>query len=247
MSKKRVSLTVDEDLLKRVDAEADHKGLNRSQMFEEIVQDYVHSQEIDTAIVFCGGEDLRSLEEFRGRPVLAHVIDHLRENGISRVILLPGENEEEIRERFAWGDSLSIEYVSEDKPRGTAAALKKLQESVGKTFLAVNGDVIADVDVEDMLKVHRDEGRVATIALTTVEDPSEYGVVQLKGRKVLGFKEKPEPGEEPTKLINAGTYIFEPSIFDELDGKPLEDVFSGLASSGKLSGYIYGGEWERPR
>ena len=238
MSKKRVSLTVDEDLLKRVDAEADHKGLNRSQMFEEIVQDYVHSQEIDTAMVFCGGEDLRFLGGVRGRAVLAHGIDHLRGKGVSRVILLSGEKEEEIRERVAWGVGVGIEYVSEDKPRGTAAALKKLQESVGKTFLAVNGDVIADVDVEDMLKVHRDEGRVATIALTTVEDPSEYGVVQLKGRKVLGFKEKPEPGEEPTKLINAGTYIFEPSIFDELDGKPLEDVFSGLASSSKLSGYI---------
>lgn len=246
MSKNRVSLTIDEGLLKRLDAEAEHKDLNRSQMFEEVVRSYVHSQEIDTAVVFCGGEEFRSLNEYEGKPVLAHVIEHLRKNNISRVILLPGPNEEEIRERFSWGDDLKIEYVSEEESSGTAAALKQLEEKVGKTFLAVNGDVIADVDVEDMLQVHREESRVATIALTTVEDTSDYGAVHLKGRVVLGFKEKPEPGEEPTKLVNAGTYIFEPSIFKELNGKGLGEVFEDLADSKELTGYIYGGEWDRP-
>ena len=245
MSKTRVSLTVNEDLLKRMDAEADHKGLNRSQMFEEVVRNYIHGQEIDTAVIFCGGDDLRSLREINGKPVLAHVVERLKKNNISRLILLAGENEEKVRERFSWGEGLEVEYVSEENPEGTASALKKLEESIGKTFLAVNGHVIADVDVDDMLKVHRAEDRTATIALTTVEDPSNYGAVRLKGRKVLGFEEKPEPGEEPTKLVNAGTYIFEPSIFDELEEKGLDQVFTSLASRDQLSGYIYGGEWTR--
>lgn len=245
MSKTRVSLTVNEDLLKRMDAEADHKGLNRSQMFEEVVRNYIHGQEIDTAVIFCGGDGLRSLREINGKPVLAHVVERLKKNNISRLILLAGENEEKVRERFSWGEGLEVEYVSEENPEGTASALKKLEESIGKTFLAVNGHVIADVDVDDMLKVHRAEDRTATIALTTVEDPSNYGAVRLKGRKVLGFEEKPEPGEEPTKLVNAGTYIFEPSIFDELEEKGLDQVFTSLASRDQLSGYIYGGEWTR--
>lgn len=246
MSKKRVSLTVNEQLLKRVDAEAEHKGLNRSQMFEEIVENYVHSQEIDTAVIFCGGEDVRSLNEIDGKPVMAFIIQKLRDNNISRIILLPGKNEQQIRDRFSWGEGLEVEYVSEENPRGTAAALEKLEQKIGKTFLAVNGDVLADVDIEDMLKVHRDEGRKATIALTTVEDTSEYGAVHLKGRQILGFKEKPEPGEEPTKLVNAGTYIFEPSIFNELDAKALDEVFESLAAEKEITGYIYGGEWQRP-
>ena len=246
MSKKRVSLTIDEGLLKRVDAEAEHKTLNRSQMFEEIIKSYVHSQEIDTAVIFCGGEEFRSLRQINGKPVLAHIVQHLKQHNISRIILLPGQNEQELRDRFSWGEGLEIEYVSEENPSGTAAALQKLEEKVGKTFLAVNGDVLADVDVGDMLKVHREESRKATMALTTVEDTSEYGAVRLKGREILGFKEKPEPGEEPTKLVNAGTYIFEPLIFNELDDKALDEVFESLASEKQVTGYIYGGEWRRP-
>jgi NDP-sugar pyrophosphorylase family protein len=246
MAKKRVSLTVDGELLKRVDAEADHKGLNRSQMFEKVIKSYVHSQEIDTAVIFCGGEESRSLKEIDGKPVLAHIVQHLREHNVSRIILLPGQNESYIRKRFSWGQGLEIEYVSEESPDGAAAALQKLEQKVGKTFLAVNGDVLADVDVEDMLKVHREESRKMTMALTTVEDTSDYGAVKLKGREILGFKEKPEPGEEPTKLVNAGTYIFEPSIFDEIDDKALDKIFKALASKKEVTGYIYGGEWQRP-
>lgn len=243
MSKTRVSLTVNQELLQRMDAEADHKGLNRSQMFEEVVRNYINGQEVDTAVVFCGGEDMRSFKQVDGKPVLAHIVDRLKQNDISRLILLAGKNEEKVRERFSWGEGLEVEFVSEKSPEGTASALKELRDSIGKTFIAVNGHVIADVDIDDMLKVHRDEGRTATIALTTVEDPSEYGAVKLKGRRVLGFEEKPEPGEEPTKLVNAGTYMFEPSIFDKLDEKGLDQVFTSLASSNELSGYIYGGEW----
>ncbi len=246
MSKSRVSLTVDEDLLKRIDAEADRSGLNRSQMFEDIVKNYIHGQKIDTAVVFCGGEELNALNEVDGKPILAHVMDHLKQNNISRVIILAGPNEDRVKSRFAWGDGLNIDFVSESDHSGTADALKKLEDRIGKTFLAVNGDVIADVDVSDMLKVHRDEGCEATMALTTVEDPSSYGAVHLKGRKVLRFKEKPEPGEEPTKLVNAGTYIFEPSIFDNLSDNGLDQVFSDLAAKGNVSGYIYGGKWEKP-
>lgn len=94
-----------------------------------------------------------------------------------------------------------------------------------------------------MLRVHEEENPAATMALTAVENPSDYGVAELKGRRILGFKEKPEPGSEPSRLINAGTYILDPRIFDRLDHRSLENVFENLAEKGKLSGYIYGGEW----
>lgn len=245
MSKTRVSLTIDEELLRRVDAESDHKDINRSQMFEEIIRNYIHGQNIDTAVVFCGDNEIKPLKQYKGKPVLSHVLELLREKGVSRAILLTGDNQEKIESHFGDFPGLEIEYMSEDEPRGTAAALKKLQEKIGKTFLAVNGHVIADVDLNEMLKVHRDEDRTATMALTTVEDPSSYGVVRLKGRQILGFEEKPEPGEEPTRLANAGTYIFEPSIFDKLDHNALDEVFTSLASLDQVTGYIYGGKWKK--
>ena len=244
MAKQRISLTLEEELLDKVDSEAERKDLNRSQMMEDIVQDYLSSQGLDTAVVFCGGEDAQSMEIHEGKPVLSHVLDGLTEEGIDRVILLSGPNKNRIEDHF--GSSYRgtvLEYFEETEPQGTAKALSKVKERIGKTFLAVNGNVVTDVDVDDMLKVHREEGNIATMALTTVENPSEYGVVKLKGRTILGFEEKPDPGAEPSRLINAGTYIFEPEIFSKLGAEGLDTVFERLTSDRRLSGYIYGGKW----
>lgn len=244
MSKKRVSLTLDEALVQRVDAEADSNDLNRSQLVEQIINDYFEQQGIETAVILCGDPELRTLELYDGKPVLSHILDNLVEEGINRVVLLVGENTE-IEENFGSEyHGLALEYVSEDEPKGTAAALEKVKDKVDGTFVTLNGHVIADVDLDDMLRSHDDSDSIATMALTAVDEPSNYGVVRLKGRRILGFKEKPREGEEPSRLINAGTYILEPAIFDQLDHKSLEQVFEGFAERSELSGYIYGGRWK---
>lgn len=244
MAKQRISLTLEEELLGKVDSEAERKDLNRSQMMEDIVEGYLSSQGLDTAVVFCGGKETQSMEIHEGKPVLSHVLDRLEGEEIDRIILLTGSNKEEIEGRFGSSyKKAALEYFEEPRPEGTANALSKVRERIGKTFMAVNGNVVTDVDVEDMLKVHRDEGKIATMALTTVENPSKYGVVKLKGRTILGFEEKPDPGAEPSRLINAGTYIFEPEIFSKLGAEGLDTVFEGLTSGRMLSGYIYGGKW----
>lgn len=244
MSKKRVSLTIDESLVERVDAEAAAKDVNRSQMVEEVVKGYFEQQGIDTAVILCGDPELKTLELYDGKPVLSHILDNLSEDGISRAILVVGQNDE-IKDNFGSEyHGVALEYVSEDEPEGTGAAMKKVKDKIDGAFVTLNGHVIADVDLQDMLRVHDESSSVATMALTAVEDPSSYGVARLKGRRILGFEEKPESGEEPSRLINAGTYIFEPKIFDFIDHNSLEAVFKKLADSSELSGYIYGGDWE---
>jgi NDP-sugar pyrophosphorylase family protein len=241
MAKQRVSLTLDESLVDRIDSEAERRDVNRSQMVEEIVDSHFKQRGIETAAVFCGDPELKALELHEGMPVLSHILENLEEEGINRVILLTGRNTE-IKDSFGSEfNELALEYISEE-PSGTAAALSKLKEKVRKPFLALNGHVIADVDLQDMLRVHSEENSTATMALATVENPSSYGVAELKGRKILGFTEKPEKGDEPSRLVNAGTYIFDPEIFDYLNSPQLETVFEELAENGKLSGYIYGGE-----
>ncbi|MBC5792934.1 MAG: ribbon-helix-helix protein, CopG family [Nanohaloarchaea archaeon] len=242
MAKKRVSLTLEEEMVEKIDAEAEERELNRSQTVEEIAEKYFGERGIDTAVVFCGDPEAKSLELHNGKPVLSHILDHLAEEGINRAILLSGKNKE-IEESFGSEYSgLALEYI-EDEPEGTAAALKKVEGKVDGEFAALNGHVIADVDMDEMLRFHREESSVATIALTSVEDPSSYGVARLKGRKVLGFVEKPEDGEEPSRLINAGTYIFGSEIFSMLEEESIETVFKNLADQKQLSGYIYGGKW----
>lgn len=243
MAKKRVSLTLDEDLVDRIDSEAERRDVNRSQLMERITDKYFSQRGLDTAVVLCGDQQLRTLELVEGKPVLSHILDHLSEEGFKRVILLIGQNRR-IREEFGseYRD-LALEYLEEDEPQGNAAALKEVCDRVEKEFAVLNGHVISDVDIQDMLNRHRDEDAAATMALTTVENPSDYGVVRLKGAGIQGFVEKPERGEEPSRLINAGTYIMSPDIFSDLREDSLEEAFERLAEDSELAGYIYGGEW----
>lgn len=244
MTKQRVSLTLDEDLVEKVDLEADKKDFNRSQMVDSVLQEYFQREGIETAVVLCGDQDAKTLDLYSGKPVLSYILDNLSDEGFNRVILLAGQNTV-IQDNFGSEyDGMVLEYIFEEEPQGTAAALSKVEDRIRDDFAVLNGHVIAEVDFKDMLKVHREEGALATMALTAVENPSSYGVARLKGRRILGFMEKPDEGKEPSRLINAGAYIFSQEVFSELDEKGLEEAFSRLATESKLFGYIYGGEWE---
>ncbi|WP_414837755.1 sugar phosphate nucleotidyltransferase [Candidatus Nanosalina sp. VS9-1] len=244
MPKKRVSLTLEEKLVERIDSEAEENSVNRSQQVEEILTEYLEGRGLDTAVVLCGDPENKAMNEYRGRPVISHVLENLSEQGISRVFLLAGQNVDELMDELGSRfEGMELEYVSEDEPKGTAVALENISDEISGLFVTVNGHVIADVDIREMVEIHRDEDSISTMALTSVEDPSGYGVAKLKGRKILGFEEKPE-GEVFSRLINAGRYIFDPDIFDRLDENSLEEVFEKLADNGELSGYIYGGRWK---
>jgi len=246
MPKKRVSLTLDQELVNKIDKEASNYDINRSQMMEKITEDYFQAKGLDTAVILCGDPENETLTLHEGKPVLSHIIEHLAQEGIKRAILLVGDNKEEIEPNFgSKHEGVTLEYIEEESPEGTASALKKAEDMIGNTFVALNGHVISDVDFKEMLETHRDEEGPATVALTTVEDASNYGVVTLKGRKVLGFEEK--PSQPDTRLINAGTYILEPEIFSKINEtgeKDLEEVFRHLARENRMNGYVYGGEWK---
>jgi mannose-1-phosphate guanylyltransferase len=118
---------------------------------------------------------------------------------------------------------------------------------VSETFLALNGDVLADAPLADLVALHRTRGATATIALAPVADPSRYGLVRTDGDGgVLGFLEKPEPDEIDTDLINAGTYVLEPTVLDLIeDGRAVSierETFPSLVGAG-LFALPQGGYW----
>ncbi|MGH2695019.1 MAG: sugar phosphate nucleotidyltransferase [Actinomycetota bacterium] len=154
------------------------------------------------------------------RPHVDHVFELLARHGVHHVVLLTSYLAEAFAETIGRvaERGTSIELTHEAEPLGTAGALKNAESFVGdETFLAVNGDVLTDVDIATVVAFHRDRRAEATILLTPVEDPSAFGVVPTdeEGR-VLGFIEKPPPGEAPTDLINAGVYVLEPSVLDRV-------------------------------
>lgn len=174
------------------------------------------------------------------KPHLFHVYDLLQRHGIDELVLLTSYLAEtfEGAVQTAKERGMRVEVTHEEVPLGTAGAIKNAERFIdGETFFAFNGDILSGMDLTAALQFHRERSAEATIMLTPVEDPSAYGVVPTDGDgRVQGFIEKPPPGEAPTNLINAGVYIFEPSVLDripsDVEYSAERALFPGLVSEG---------------
>ncbi|HEV7687407.1 MAG TPA: NDP-sugar synthase [Acidimicrobiia bacterium] len=202
------------------------------------------------AIVLAGGEGTRlrpltwttpkPLLPIVNRPFLEHQLAWLAGHGVTEVVLSLGYRSDAFAGR-SFSD-LPLQVAAEPEPLGTAGAIRFAAEAGGVTsrFLVCNGDVLTDLDVSALVRFHEEREAEATIALTRVDDPSAFGVVptDTDGR-VLRFVEKPPPGEAPTDWINAGTYVLEPSVLDDIpSGRAVSierETFPGLLDrSGRL-------------
>jgi mannose-1-phosphate guanylyltransferase len=173
------------------------------------------------AVVLVGGEGtrLRPLTETIPKPLvplmdrasLDHVLDHLARHGVHEVVLSSSYLEEPFH-AFIQGrrGDPAITWITETEPLGTGGAIVNALEDLGgdTTFLALNGDILTDLDLTAMVAMHRERGAAATIALTHVEDARPFGLVPTEpDGRVIEFREKPAelvPGD-----INAGTYALE--------------------------------------
>jgi mannose-1-phosphate guanylyltransferase len=188
------------------------------------------------AIILVGGLGTRlrpltintpkSLVPILNLPFLEYVLQRLKSYGVNEVVLTLSHLAPAIEECFGNGSrlGLSVEYVLEPSPLGTAGAVRNAAEVVSETFIVLNGDIFTELDISSMLAFHKQKKALATIALTPVENPSSYGLVETdKGNRVTKFLEKPGPKEITTNMINAGTYILEPEV---LNGIPANKTFS---------------------
>jgi mannose-1-phosphate guanylyltransferase len=178
------------------------------------------------AVVLVGGQGtrLRPLTEtvkkellpLVDRPILDHTLDRLVRHGVHQVVLSSSYLEETFHAflEARHGDP-RITWITETEPLDTGGAIVNALPALDtdEPFVALNGDILTDLDLTQMLALHRDRGAVGTIALTHVEDARAYGLVPLDGDgRVLEFREKPAdlvPGD-----INAGTYVLEPSALE---------------------------------
>ena len=214
------------------------------------------------AVVLVGGEGTRlrpltlttpkQMLPVGRRPMIERVIGRLGSYGVSGVVLSLGYKPDAFIRAYPDGRcaGLVMEYAVEPEPLDTAGAIAFAAGEVGidDTFLVLNGDVITELDVGELIRFHRDRGAEATIALTPVDDPSRFGVVATDGDgRVIDFIEKPAPGESPTNLINAGTYVLEPSVLDRIpSGRRVSierETFPGIVAEGGLYALASPAEW----
>ncbi len=150
------------------------------------------------------------------QPFIEHMIENMRDQGITEVILAVQYLAERFRETLGDGSRLGVKVhiVEEPEPRGTAGAVKNVEHMLDDTTFVFNGDVMTDLDLRAMLAFHRENQSKLTIALTPVEDPTAFGLVETNtDGRIRRFLEKPRPEDITTNMINAGTYILEPEVF----------------------------------
>jgi mannose-1-phosphate guanylyltransferase len=200
------------------------------------------------ALILVGGEGtrLRPLTNtipkpvipLAGRPFLSYMVDWLGRHGVEEVVLACGFKTEKIREVLGEGGAPRLRYVEEPEPLGTAGAIKYAAAGLSGRFLALNGDVLTDLDMTALMSFHEQQRAQATLGLYPVPDATGYGLVNHDGDgAVLEFLEKPErpePGE-----INAGTYVLEHPVLELIpDGRMVSierEVFPRMIGNGLYS------------
>jgi mannose-1-phosphate guanylyltransferase len=153
------------------------------------------------------------------KPFLEHTIGYLEGYGVDHIILALGYLPDPIQSYFGGGErwGIKLTYAVEESPLGTAGAVKNVAPYLDDTFFVFNGDVFTDFDLGAQLAFHRERRAWATIALTPVEDPTAFGVVETDDRgRVARFVEKPGQDEVTTNMINAGIYILEPQALEQV-------------------------------
>ncbi len=213
------------------------------------------------AVVLVGGQGSRlrpitydvpkALVPLRNRPFIGYMIDFLRDGKLDGAVLSMGYLPDPIQGYFAERDlnGFSIDYAVEDYPLGTAGGIKNAEKYLdGGPFIVVNGDVLSGMDLRVPIARHKESDALATIVLTSVEDPTAYGLVEVDHDMLVHrFIEKPAADEVTTSLVNAGIYVLEPEVLSMIPaGQEVSierEIFPHLQAEGRLRAYVSSSYW----
>lgn len=213
------------------------------------------------AVVMAGGQGTRLRPLTIGRPkpmvpvvnqpILSHILDLLRRNGITEVVITLQFLPDIIKDYFGNGEEMgmAISYSTERVPLGTAGSVKRAQQYLDDTFIVISGDALTDFDLQEIVDSHKRNRALATVSLYRVPNPLEYGVTitDADGR-ITQFLEKPSWGEVISDTVNTGIYVLEPEVLDYCgEGKPCDfsqDLFPKLLEKdAAVFGHVSSGYW----
>jgi len=211
------------------------------------------------AIILAGGlgNRLRPLTDktpkpllpINGKPILEHAIINFKKYGIVEIILSVGYRAELIKEYFGDGSKfgVNITYCIEEEPLGTGGAIKKASAGLNETFIAINGDNVANFNWTEIIRSHRENNARVTLTLFPVEDVTKFGIARLEGNELIEFIEKPSVEEAPSNLNNAGAYVIGQGVLDILPegvSNIERECFEKIASrGGRIYAFRHEGYW----
>ena len=259
MDRERLTITIRKDILKKVDQNIDgYQIRNRSHSIEYLINKAL-PHKVKKALILAGGHGVKlrpltyvlpkPMIPVNNRPILDYIIELLRTHNIRDLTISTGPLASKISDHFGDGSKfgVSITYIHEDKRSGTGGALKQAKELIGDDmFVLFHGDVLAEINLHEMIEFHESNTCQMTMAITTQEETGDWGVVGLRGNKIVSFTEKPHK-EGYQKHINAGIYIINPKVIDLIPNKVFtmleDDVIPKLVEQGNICGYVFDGHW----
>jgi len=181
------------------------------------------------AVILAAGEGvrMRPLTSTRpkhmiflsGKPILEHLLLSLKESGIKDMLIIVGYENEKIKQYFRNGSKLEIKlsYAVQKEALGTADAIQLAEDYVKKEpFLATYGDLLITPKAVKTILRNQKSKATTNVGIVPVDQPENYGIVKLNGNRILEIIEKPSSAKAPSKLANAGIYIFTSKIFDQI-------------------------------
>ncbi|MBK9178250.1 MAG: NTP transferase domain-containing protein [Acidimicrobiales bacterium] len=214
------------------------------------------------AVIMAGGEGTRlrpltsnapkPMLPLANRPMMEHIVGLLKRHDFDEIVVTVAFMANAIQTYFGDGSEFGVRivYAVEEHPLGTAGSVRNAMEQLDERFLVISGDVLTDIDLTSIVAFHDDRKAMATIALTPVENPLEFGIVITKeDGSIERFLEKPTWGQVFSDTINTGIFVLEPEVFDYIEADTSvdfsSDVYPKLLAEGKpLYGAVTEGYWE---
>lgn len=255
----RITITISQDLLDQVDQTIDNKTVrNRSQAIEALLRQVV-SPKVSTAVILAGGSLTKhpqtgeligkSLIPIQGKPVIIHLLNHLKGYGVRNVVIATSPNSENelksaIKEEKDLG--LNISYSDETETLGTGGALKAATSLIPQgPFYLFHGDLLTNINLNEMVNFHHNSQSSAVIAVKPRPGRLSYGRVFLQGSTIIDYQ-VPQKAS-PVSLVNTGIYLFDYSVISLLPSKKifkLEDtLIPTLVKQELASGWVFQGIW----
>jgi NDP-sugar pyrophosphorylase family protein len=255
MGKQRITITLSQSVLKKVDHYIDGVQIrNRSHAIESLLEQSF-SPTVDTAVILSGGvhdgSEIPALKKVGERYVLAITLEKLRKVGISRVVICAGGSKRAIKEIFGDGSQIGLEilYTEEKRPLGTAGALVLAEKHIDSNdFFVIHADILSDIDFSTLIDFHLNEDALATMVVKPALGDTKYGHVYLKGNKIDQFLDSSK--KKGISIINTGIYLVKTEVLALLrhrkPGFPVyleKDIFPQLAQNGELTAFVFQGFW----
>jgi NDP-sugar pyrophosphorylase family protein len=254
--KDKITITINKKTLEKIDKIIDGVNVpNRSIAIEEIVKEHFEPVKSKIAFILAGGSGTRlrpftyeipkPMMPVNGRPILEHIIEQLKKADFLDIIISVGYLGSKIHEYFGDGSKFGVRIrYSDTSLLDTGGAIKKSQNLFHDDFIVVNGDNLFDFNLNKIYEFHRKNKPLATIALVSQDDVSQFGVVEMEGNKIVRFIEKPKT-KQVSHLVNAGVYVLNPAFLSFLpQGESnISKIFEQVVDEKVIDGFIYSGKW----